>query len=191
MIDQHHQHQHADNVKVLPGWWHGGCLSPSPPQGEMALVVETIGIHPYMTFMFSMHICTYCTIYFHTCIPMFVPWYACICTYKYMLLQMVDLSRYTFMFVLKTQLTIGICRRIPAYNAFVHVMACFLTCWGRYSKFSTPNAYLLLWIPMCTNASDMERRIWIWKQERCGLHKTLIASISKPIYGVAFFCKES
>ena len=44
--------------------------------------------------------------------------------YKYMLLQMVDLIRYTFMFVLKIQLTIGICRRIPAYN----IMACFLTC---------------------------------------------------------------
>ena len=55
----------------------------------------------------------------------------------YMLLQMVDLSRYTFMFVLKTQLTIGICRRIPAYNTFAHIMACFLTCRGGDSNFST------------------------------------------------------
>ena len=29
------------------------------------------------------HICTYCTIYFHTCIPMFVPWYACIYVQMY------------------------------------------------------------------------------------------------------------
>ena len=30
-----------------------------------------------------------------------------------------------------------------------------------FNPASYSNAYLPLWIPMCTNASDMERRIWI------------------------------
>ena len=96
------QHQHADNVKVLPGWWHGGCLSLSPPQGEMALAVETIGIHPLPGIF--VRIVQYTSIHAYQCSYLGMH----VCTYKCMLLQMVDLSRYTFMFVLKTQLAIGI-----------------------------------------------------------------------------------